>query len=234
MSNFKFYTYAHYKADTKEIFYIGKGSGKRAYDSSQRSKFWKSVVAKHGFSVEILSHWNCEKDAFLHEKFLIETFKSMGFRLCNMTDGGEGVSGYKMDEETLKRRSAAIWLANQNPESKRKKSESLSRAFKGKKFSEERKRKMSEQRKGKPLSESHRQSLIGKVITESHRKSLSEANARPGVKERRSAAISKTMKGMVKTDEHRRNLSEAAKKAWAKIKADKALASLNKHDLESS
>lgn len=234
MSNFKFYTYAHYKADTKEIFYIGKGSGRRAYDSSQRSKFWKSVVAKHGFSVEILASWDCEKDAFSHEKFLIETFRSMGFRLCNMTDGGEGVSGYKMDEQTLKRRSAAIWLANQNPESKRKKSESLSRAFKGKKFSEERKRKMSEQRKGKPLSESHRLSLSGKVITESHRRSLSEANARPGVKERRSAAISKTMKGMVKTDEHRRNLSEAAKKAWAKIKADKALASLNKHDLESS
>jgi len=234
MSNFKFYTYAHYKADTKEIFYIGKGSGRRAYDSSQRSKFWKSVVAKHGFSVEILASWYCEKDAFSHEKFLIETFRSMGFRLCNMTDGGEGVSGYKMDEQTLKRRSAAIWLANQNPDSKRRKSESISRALKGKKFSEDRKKMMSEQRKGKPLSDAHRLSLIGKIITESHRKSLSEANARPDVKKKRREAISKAMKNVVKTDEHRRKLSESARLAWARIKADKALASLNKDDLESS
>lgn len=233
MSNFKFYTYAHYKADTKEIFYIGKGSGKRSHDSSQRSKFWKSVVDRHGFTVEILSFWPCESDAFIHEKFLIETFRSMGFRLCNMTDGGEGVSGYKMDEETVKRRAAAIWLSNQKPESKRKKSESISRALKGKKFSDERKKMMSEQRKGKPLSDAHRRSLIGKLITESHRKSLSEANARPDVKKRRSEAISKAMKNVVKTEEHRRKLSESAKLAWARIRVDKALASLNKDDLES-
>ncbi len=228
-----FYTYAHFKADTREIFYIGKGRGNRANSSSGRSKFWMSVANKHGFTVEVLSFWECELDAFAHEKFLIGALRSIGVRLCNMTDGGEGVSGYKMDDETIKRRARSIWIAMQNPESKRKKSESLSRAFKGKKFSEERKRQMSERKKGKPLSESHRLALIGKVITPEHRKALSEANARPGVRERRSAAISKTMKGIVKTEEHRRNLSEAAKKAWARIKAKKELASLNEHDLES-
>lgn len=234
MSNFKFYTYAHYKADTKEIFYIGKGSGKRAHDSSQRSRFWKSIVEKHGFSVEILSRWNLEGDALDHEMFLIRCFRDLGAKLCNLTDGGEGVSGYKMDRETIDRRARSIRIAMQNPESQRKKSESLSRALKGKKFSDERKKRLSEAKKGKPLSESHRKSLIGKVITDSHRKSLSDANKRPGIREIRSAAISKTMKGMVKTEEHRRNLSEAARRAWVKIKADKALASLNKHDLESS
>ena len=33
-----FYVYQHRKADSGEIFYIGKGMGRRAYDSFHRSK----------------------------------------------------------------------------------------------------------------------------------------------------------------------------------------------------
>ena len=90
-----FYTYAHYRADDKRIFYIGKGKAKRYVNSKNRNPHWNHVVAKHGFTSEILARWDTEQEAFDHEKFLIGTFRSMGVDLVNMTDGGEGSSGSK-------------------------------------------------------------------------------------------------------------------------------------------
>ena len=94
-----FYTYAHYRPDGR-IFYIGKGSGNR-YASVGRSRHWKNIVAKEGgFSSEILARWSSEAEAFEHEKFLIKCFRDLGFDLCNLTDGGEGVSGRIVTDET--------------------------------------------------------------------------------------------------------------------------------------
>jgi hypothetical protein len=87
------YTYLHRRADDGIPFYIGKGQGARAHSHSPRNEFWKSIVRKHGISVEILAHWADEKDAFHHEVALIAAFRSMGFRLANLTDGGDGASG---------------------------------------------------------------------------------------------------------------------------------------------
>jgi hypothetical protein len=89
-----FYTYAHYKPDNS-VFYIGKGRGHRAHAKDNRNQHWKNVVAKHGFKVEILSGWDKETDALLHEQFLIACFRGMGYQLANITDGGEGISGHK-------------------------------------------------------------------------------------------------------------------------------------------
>jgi len=49
---FKYYIYAHFNS-AGELFYIGKGSGNRAYVKYGRNKCWYAH-AKHGFSVEIL------------------------------------------------------------------------------------------------------------------------------------------------------------------------------------
>jgi hypothetical protein len=89
-----FYTYAHYRADsaTAMPFYIGKGSGKRAF-VKRRSAYWKNVASKHGVRVELLSEWGTEQDAFEHEKLLISIFKDMGGCECNLTAGGEGPTG---------------------------------------------------------------------------------------------------------------------------------------------
>jgi hypothetical protein len=101
----KFYTYAHYKPDG-ELFYIGKGNGNRAYNTrySQRNIYWKRVVEKYGKpTVKILANWNTEEEAFDHEKLLISCFRDMGYKLANITSGGDGVCGIKWSEESRKK-----------------------------------------------------------------------------------------------------------------------------------
>lgn len=104
-----FYTYAHYKPNDV-VFYIGKGQGKRAFSLAYRNKHHTNIVLKHGKpKIEILSHWKTESEAFEHEKFLIECFKDLGFKLANKTNGGEGASGVVVSEETrLKMRNSHL------------------------------------------------------------------------------------------------------------------------------
>jgi len=111
----KYYTYAHYTADTEELFYIGKGTQEtrrpqatRAASKAGRNTYWNRKVKKHnGFTYVVLARWKTEKEAHDHEIFLITTFKELGFRLCNLTNGGEGLSGWKHTEESKKRMSIA-------------------------------------------------------------------------------------------------------------------------------
>lgn len=94
-----YFTYAHYKPDGT-MFYIGKGTARRAHSSAGRNVVWKRTVEKHGgFKVEILGRWKTEKEAFDHEIFLIDTMKSMGIQLCNIAEGGLGSSGFRHTEE---------------------------------------------------------------------------------------------------------------------------------------
>lgn len=97
-----YYTYGHYKLDSKELFYIGKGKGNRSHEKDGRSNYWRKIVNKYGYTVEIFAEWKCEKDAFIHEKFLINCFKNLT-TLCNLTDGGEGCSGYVWTNEQKKK-----------------------------------------------------------------------------------------------------------------------------------
>lgn len=84
-----FYTYAHTRNDTGKIFYIGKGTGKRAWNKSGRNKWWKHIVEKHGHKVHILFKTDVEQEAFDQEILLIEGFKNQGLELVNQTDGGD-------------------------------------------------------------------------------------------------------------------------------------------------
>lgn len=219
MPNWKFYTYIHRRADTSEVFYVGKGRGRRSGIRAGRSMEWFSIVEKHGYVSEILAFFEFEEFAFEHEKQLISDCKALGIKLCNKTNGGEGMSGYIEPSDAREKRLAAMQDALKDPVRSAKRSKALSDALIGKTFSDERKLNQSLAKKGRPLSEAHRLSLIGKVITESHRAAISAAMARPGVKEKRSAAISATMKGYVKSEEHRKALSEAAKADWSRRKA---------------
>lgn len=64
--------------------------------------------------------WNSEVEALIQEILLIKTLRTLGKTLYNVTDGGEGISGYKYTpEQREKCRQAAIrrW---QDPETRKK------------------------------------------------------------------------------------------------------------------
>ena len=92
----QYYTYQHRSADTNEIFYVGKGKGNRLHDKHKRGRYWKHYVAKHGFIAEKLIDNVDEELAFLVEMEAIDIYRRRGIKLVNLTDGGEGCSGYSM------------------------------------------------------------------------------------------------------------------------------------------
>lgn len=139
----KFYTYLHRKADTGEIFYVGKGKDMRFCSANKRNKHWQNVVHKHGFIAQIILNNLTEKSAFESERSLIALFKLTGKKLVNKTDGGEGPSGMKHTDETKAKWSLAKLgkkRGNYSSDHKRKISESL----KGRLVSEETKLKISQ------------------------------------------------------------------------------------------
>lgn len=86
-----FYIYFHYRLDTDNVFYVGKGAGYRANSKSGRNKHWHNIVNKCGYRVEIIKDNLSEKEAFDLE---ISYIKSYGLNnLANMSVGGEGASG---------------------------------------------------------------------------------------------------------------------------------------------
>ena len=147
------YTYCHTRNDTGKIFYIGKGVKYRANATKNRNKYWKNIVEKHGYSIEILAYWQSEKEALDHEKLLISCFKDMGYKLANLTDGGEGSTGWNPSIETRQKMSNS--RKNLSQELRKKlsvASKGKNNAFFGKTHSEETKKKMSISAKSRPSS----------------------------------------------------------------------------------
>lgn len=147
-----FYTYAHYTADTNQLFYIGKGKGKRAYLTTNRNRWWHNKVKKHnGFTVQLLATWNTEKEALEHEKFLIDCFDATGTFLVNIQKSiGKETEGRKLSKETRQKMSdAGIKRWNEfSIEEKNKKIELFSKLHKGQKKTKEHRKNLSKARIG--------------------------------------------------------------------------------------
>lgn len=101
------YVYTHKRLDNNEIFYVGIGSDNqkfRAYDKNNRNKFWKNIVSKTDYLVEIVFDNLTRNEAADIERILIEKYgrriNSTG-TLCNISSGGEyGAKGSKRTNET--------------------------------------------------------------------------------------------------------------------------------------
>lgn len=97
MSNSKInYVYAHRKADSGEIFYIGKGKHGRAFSHKGRSQDWAEIVKNHGLKVTIIASGLSEYCAYSIEKIAI-SMHDFG-KLCNKTIGGGGITGFKRSD----------------------------------------------------------------------------------------------------------------------------------------
>ena len=96
----KYYTYAYLREDGTP-YYIGKGSGSRAY--LQLNHMVKTPEAER---VLMLKQDLTEEEANRHEIYMIDVLgrKDIGTGILrNLTDGGGGVSGYRHTEETKER-----------------------------------------------------------------------------------------------------------------------------------
>lgn len=131
------------------MFYVGKGYGKRAWKTAGRNERWTRTYKKHGMTVEIVFDSLSEQEAFQCEKDTILEFRYFGAELCNMTDGGDGATGYKFSEEAKVLMSKAR-KGRVKSEQERK---NISKAQKGRVFSKEHIENMSKCQLGKKQSE---------------------------------------------------------------------------------
>ena len=103
----KWYVYKHIRIDKNQVFYIGIGSSPnfaRAYSKDDRNDIWKKITNKTDYKVEILYENISFDDAKDKEIQLIKEYGKIknGGNLSNMTDGGDGISGYIHTDETKK------------------------------------------------------------------------------------------------------------------------------------
>ncbi len=102
----KYYVYLHVKLTNGEPFYVGKGIGKRKSSKTDRNRWWNFIVNKHGYDIIILEENLSEEKAIEREIYWIDRIGKASENkgtLVNITNGGEGVSGYKHTDETKKR-----------------------------------------------------------------------------------------------------------------------------------
>lgn len=160
-----FYVYAHMKPDLTP-FYVGKGSLNRALDLKPkgRNSWHQNIVRKYGEENIIVETKMCrsENEAFFCEEQTIKTLRDNGIVLSNLTNGGEGNSGYKHREESKQK---------------------MSVSKKGKKLSEIHRINLSKAKSGRTYTEAERLAKLGKnncrfgkKLSESHRLIISIAN----------------------------------------------------------
>jgi hypothetical protein len=146
-----------------------------------------------------------EAESFESESALIDLFgrKDNGTGILrNLTDGGEGPSGY-IQSEALRQVTVLnlqkLWEANRGkvcPEDTRRK---IGESNRGKVRSEETRRKLRENHRG----------MLGKILSEETRRKISERDRGKVLSEEARRKISEAGKGRVTSEETRRKLSEA-------------------------
>lgn len=173
-----FHVYVHMTPDLTP-FYVGKGRIKRAKQLSPsiRNAWHGRVVAKYGRDSIVIATHECktEQEAFYREQVVINSLKAKGIKLCNLTDGGEGSTGYIPTEEHKSKISEAAKGRKHSDEAKIR----MSKGQIGRVFSAETRKKMAARQLGKPKSESARLNMslvkLGKPITQESRRKISEA-----------------------------------------------------------
>jgi hypothetical protein len=137
-----YYTYAYLRED-RTPYYIGKGSGRRAYVKNHRIN-----LPEDKNRIIILKKQLTEKEAFRHEEYMIFILgrKDLGTGILrNMSEGGSGgASGYKHTKNTCKLRSERM---------------KGNKIWEGRKHSDTSKQKVREARRGKKLSDKHIEKL---------------------------------------------------------------------------
>jgi hypothetical protein len=206
-----YYVYEHWRLDRDECFYVGKGKGSRAYSMKDRNRHHQAICAKlnrigSAFEVRIVASGLLEKEALDLECDRIAFWRNSGCDLTNLTNGGEGISGFKHSDETRQKLSN---LNKGNPS-----------AFKGKKHTDETKLALSAiaKKRGAPKLTKEQQEKVAawhrgqKRSPETCAKISAKAKGRPSPNKGKPSPL----KGTTVSPETRAKMSEAAKLRWEK------------------
>lgn len=172
----KFYVYA-YLRDDETPYYIGKGSGRRAYSTVRAIK-----RPKDDNRIVILQEGLTEQEAFDLESWLIGGLgrKDLGTGILrNRSAGGEGAAGAKWSEESRKKLAKTNTGKKHSEESKRK----MAAKAVGRKDTEETRRKKSVASKARPLPKEFLECMEGEFWTgrqhsEATKRKISETKKR--------------------------------------------------------
>lgn len=111
------YVYMLVDPRNNQPFYVGKGKGSRCYFHSWEAKHSNKhtrklnkirKIQRLGFEIEIrkIEKNVSDEQAKDFECLLIAEMRDFKIDLTNVTDGGEGTSGHKQSQETIKKRMA--------------------------------------------------------------------------------------------------------------------------------
>jgi hypothetical protein len=97
-----YYVYVH-SIPNGSPFYVGKGTGRRAYASSKRPLIWKNIISENnGITIQIVKYFDTEDLAYEYEIKLIKQYRDLGYNLINQSSGGRGPLDYCRSEESRK------------------------------------------------------------------------------------------------------------------------------------
>lgn len=182
----QFYVYVHLKESDDAVFYVGKGCGYRYLSKQGRNVYWQRIVEKHGFISEIVKNNLTFEDANEYEKFLIEKLKKEGCNLCNMTDGGEGRSGYVMSDISKQK------ISKKNKGKKRSEKSKAkmigNKNAKGSIRSIETRKKISESKKGN-------NNIVGRIVSEETKQKISDSIKKTLANKKMLSSLELTNKG---------------------------------------
>lgn len=172
--------YRHRRLDTFEVFYIGIGkTEKRAYSKKNRNKWWKNIILKTEYSVEIIIEDVSWKEAQEVEVLLISEYgrRDLGLgNLVNLTNGGEGTQGIIVSDKTKQNMSISATGRKHSEESKEKNriaSANVSEETKFKRYLKNKGLKRTPEQCER-ISESKMNTLLLDVINGIYYKSMSE------------------------------------------------------------
>ena len=255
----KYYVYIHARPDTNDvhgIFYVGKGNTKRVNSlHRKRNPHHVNIVKKYGVKSIIVRKLLCESEqhAFELEIQIIAILRRMNVNLVNLTNGGEGLSGYvtppesrlkisnamkkiQGNQETREKLSKTMKIVKGTPEARAKQSET-SKKIKG---TLEARAKMSakmKEVKGTPESRLQNSNAIKKAKgTPEAKAKISATSKRAWENENSRAKVSQSIKSVWNDEEYKANQlairtskefrekqSIASKLAWERRKAKIAL-----------